>query len=114
MSAASPPTTEPTWGESGTNTEPDANQLALGYIREDIPTFDETNWLYNLICRWIRYLYARQKGYTTLQALYAGLSNGDSGDLYEDDSFYIPGVRIEFVVTKELPVNTTQGEAQNG
>lgn len=78
------PTDLPSWNPSLSNVaEPlDARKIS-GYTSGETPTAGAFNWIVNFWAQWISYLWARVQSYSTLQGLYAGLSDGSMGQLFE-------------------------------
>jgi hypothetical protein len=79
-----PPTNLPEWATDGTNVgTPAPARIVSGWASGEIVAKDHLNWILNLLGQWAIYLYARVQSYATLQALYAGLSDQNHGNLHE-------------------------------
>lgn len=78
------PTNEPQWNESLSNVvEPGSSRKLSGYAPGEVIPAGAFNWIVNFWAQWIRYLWARVQTYSTLQSLYAGLADTNSGPLGE-------------------------------
>ncbi len=119
---STPPADLPEWNVSESNvSEPATARKTTGWAAGEIPAAGHINWLFNLIYKWIVYLYARVQGYTTLQGFYAGVTDGSSAPLAEiaevpigeEIAFQVDGTALPAFVSGNGPflvVATTSGE----